>query len=233
MAADDKLETLVQRTLSDTGLPSSTPTRSRWQDPPREYFEQVSPTKLPEHTDAVIIGSGVTGCSVAYHMLEKGGTDISLTVLEAREICSGATGRNGGRISCTAVQDFDKYKQIFGSEAAEEIVRFEISHLEELRQFAGAIGQSTLEDVEFRSVTSVGIAFSEAVYMDLSRMLVAFEEAFPDLRGKYCIISKEDVEKVTIVLVCKPSILILARDIKFQIHLGLSPMKLVRCGVTD
>lgn len=44
----------------------------------------------------MIIGAGYTGSSLAYHILEKDvERKLKIVILEAREACSGATGRNG------------------------------------------------------------------------------------------------------------------------------------------
>lgn len=49
-----------------------------------------------ETTGMLIVGSGITGTSVAKHLLE-GQPDARVTIVEARTLCSGATGRNGGQ----------------------------------------------------------------------------------------------------------------------------------------
>ncbi|PVU96341.1 hypothetical protein BB561_001235 [Smittium simulii] len=95
--------------FKDPGLPHPTPTRSVWLDenPLKTYKASA---KLPEFSDIVIIGSGFSGTSVAYHLLVEPKTKLkpnallnksnipSVTLLEAREACGGATGRNGGHI---------------------------------------------------------------------------------------------------------------------------------------
>lgn len=50
---------------------------------------------LPLEADTVVVGSGLPGTLVAKHHLETW-PDRSIVVLEAREFCSGATGRNAG-----------------------------------------------------------------------------------------------------------------------------------------
>jgi hypothetical protein len=54
---------------------------------------------LPARADIVIIGAGYVGASIAHHLIEESvrcNRPIpSILILEAREACSGASGRNG------------------------------------------------------------------------------------------------------------------------------------------
>ena len=84
----------------DPGLPRSNPTVSSWQIPPSPLQNHRSTESLPTGlVDVVIIGSGLSGTSVAWHLLRgetlSKTTYLSTLMLEAREVCSGATGRNG------------------------------------------------------------------------------------------------------------------------------------------
>ncbi len=51
---------------------------------------------MTDSAGVVIIGGGVNGTGIAYHLAKKGYTDV--IVLEKSYICSGASGRNGGGI---------------------------------------------------------------------------------------------------------------------------------------
>ncbi len=56
---------------------------------------------LPSEADVVVIGAGYAGTSVVHHLLENEDfvkKSPSIVILEAREACSGATGRNGGHL---------------------------------------------------------------------------------------------------------------------------------------
>jgi NADH dehydrogenase FAD-containing subunit len=58
-----------------------------------------STEELPTQCDVLIIGAGYSGVATAYHLLDfdDGNEEAKPTIvmLEAREACSGATGRNG------------------------------------------------------------------------------------------------------------------------------------------
>jgi hypothetical protein len=80
----------------DPGLPRDNPTVSSWQVPPDALQKYTSSKTLPRDIlDVAIIGSGVSGTSVAWHLLHNTSKPLRTIILEARDVCSGATGRNG------------------------------------------------------------------------------------------------------------------------------------------
>lgn len=72
---------------------------SFWRSQPDTLDNHRSTETLPESSNIVIIGAGYTGAATAYHCLEQGQSTgrkkPSIMILEARQACSGATGRNG------------------------------------------------------------------------------------------------------------------------------------------
>ena len=86
-------------------LPSRQSTDSFWHSEPSPLLTAHRSTRnLPEKADVVIIGSGMTGASVAHYLLNNespsAGVDsngqkknLRVVMLEAREACWGATGR--------------------------------------------------------------------------------------------------------------------------------------------
>ncbi|EAL17431.1 hypothetical protein CNBM2350 [Cryptococcus deneoformans B-3501A] len=52
--------------------------------------------ELPREAEVVIIGSGISGSLCALSLLQGPDPPKSVVILEARELCSGATGRNAG-----------------------------------------------------------------------------------------------------------------------------------------
>ncbi len=84
-----------ERAAIPVTLPRPNPTTSYWQDPPdAEVADYLSNEKLPQVADTIIIGSGITGACTAWNLLQKSDHE-SVMMLEARQVCSGATGRNG------------------------------------------------------------------------------------------------------------------------------------------
>jgi sarcosine oxidase, subunit beta len=51
---------------------------------------------MRDRADVVVVGAGIMGLSVAYHLAERGVTDV--TVVDQGYLCGGASGRNGGGI---------------------------------------------------------------------------------------------------------------------------------------
>lgn len=72
---------------------------SFWRSQPDTLDNHRSTESLPESSDIVIVGSGYTGAATAYHCLVESQSaqakNPSIVILEARQACSGATGRNG------------------------------------------------------------------------------------------------------------------------------------------
>nr|POF04448.1 gamma-glutamylputrescine oxidoreductase [Quercus suber] len=80
-----------------------------WRSQLHPIDEYRSAADLPAECDIAIIGAGMSGVAAAYHIAQKcGSSKPSIVMLEARQVCSGATGRNGGhvKIKSTTQQEF-------------------------------------------------------------------------------------------------------------------------------
>ena len=66
--------------------------------------------------DVCVIGAGITGCSTALHLAEKG---YKVAVLEARRIGWGASGRSGGQLIFGYACDMDKLEAMLGPDDAQ------------------------------------------------------------------------------------------------------------------
>ena len=81
---------LNKRIEAPPGIPVPNPTLPLWTVP--ESTISTGDDPLPDSADIVVIGSGITGTSVAYTILSNGST-AKIVMLEARGVCSGGTGR--------------------------------------------------------------------------------------------------------------------------------------------
>lgn len=84
------LDTLNKRLKESPGLPVPNPTTPLWTIPKAPISSEGK--ALPSYADVIVIGSGITGASVAYHALKRD-AGLRVVIVEAREVCSGATGR--------------------------------------------------------------------------------------------------------------------------------------------
>jgi len=106
--------------------------------------------RLPERASAVVIGGGVSGASVAYHLAGLGWQDVLL--LERRQFACGTTWHAAGLIGTMRA-----------NESHARLTEYSMRLLEELEE---ETGQST----GFRQVGSISVAHSEARWEELRRV---------------------------------------------------------------
>ncbi|KAJ7758602.1 DAO-domain-containing protein [Mycena metata] len=82
--------------------------------------------ELPKAAEVVIIGSGMSGTLTAYELLTRSDPPKSIVILEARELCSGATGRNAGHCKPDQYRGFAKYSKLIGEEQAKKLLEHEL-----------------------------------------------------------------------------------------------------------
>lgn len=82
--------------MPDQGpVPVPNSTKPFWRRDVHELDSHRSTPDLPAESDVVIIGAGFAGAALAHYIYEDNPSPPSVTILEAREACSGATARNG------------------------------------------------------------------------------------------------------------------------------------------
>ncbi|KAL4887859.1 FAD dependent oxidoreductase [Aspergillus ambiguus] len=184
---------LLKQIEQDPQLPRQNPTIAAWQEPPHRLSDVQSDT-LPQTVDFAIIGSGITGCSVAKSVLENSlSGNKSVTVFEARRLTTGATSRNGGFLSSHAPTFFASFAETFGIESATKIGRFCERTLEEIRRVAKAEG--LYDECQIREVETAITANDSEGYNKLGESFRMFDEHVPENTRKCLPVSKEDAEK--------------------------------------
>jgi glycine/D-amino acid oxidase-like deaminating enzyme len=90
---------------------------------------------LPPQADVVLIGSGYTSAATAYYTLSK--DDVkrpSVLILEARDICSGATARNGGHVKPDVYFNAVLSEKMHGPQVAEQLTAFEMQQVFDVKR---------------------------------------------------------------------------------------------------
>lgn len=98
-------------------------------DPPDALANHNAEAALPTHADIVVIGSGYSGAAITHYLQKYSATQLDIVMLEARETCSGATGRNGGHLKPDAYYSYKKYKSMYGATEAEALLQFEAAQV--------------------------------------------------------------------------------------------------------
>ena len=171
---------VLKRLNSDPGLPVRNPTSSYWLfDSPFPSLAECKSHRLPKEADVVVIGSGITGAAVAKTVLQewaRKGEDKKLVVLEAREICSGATGRNGGHIKVSPYMAFHMLEKKYGTHRAAEILDFQMRHLDVLMDLCE---KESIQVAECRRVETVDVFLNSDVFKDTKQKIRQVNKFMP------------------------------------------------------
>ncbi|KAH6647891.1 FAD dependent oxidoreductase [Truncatella angustata] len=179
---------MEQRAAIPVTLPRANPTSSYWQTPPDDVADLRSTMGLPEKAEIVIIGSGITGASLAYNLLQYGRQDI--VMLEARQASSGATGRNGGNTKAASYRSFLQHAEEHGTETAVKIAKLELSNIREMHAFARAHAI----DCDSHPCETIDVFYDEAQWKESERAIQAMKKAMPDHPASvYKILTAEEV----------------------------------------
>ncbi|PYH46929.1 NAD(P)/FAD-dependent oxidoreductase [Aspergillus saccharolyticus JOP 1030-1] len=195
----------LNRAFADPGIPAPQGTPSFWLRNPHSSF-QIQSSSLPVEADIVIIGSGITGASIARTLLTHASTNRdqketaaaaaaaqpSILILDGRDICHGATGRNGGHILETA-EEFAYFEETYGVEAAIRTMRFRLAHLAELLQVAEEYGLS--EVAQARRVQFLSVYFDEARWAETVRSVRRLKECMPAETKEWMVYGKGEISE--------------------------------------
>ncbi|KAF2844802.1 FAD dependent oxidoreductase-like protein [Plenodomus tracheiphilus IPT5] len=132
---------MEDRSRIPVALPVNNPVPSYWHNPKSPLANVIEPetdrTTVPY--DYAIIGSGISGTMIAYNLLLLH-PDARVVMIEAREICSGATGRNGGHTKAASYRSYLQHVQELGKDEALKIARLEYENIVQTHGLAAELG---------------------------------------------------------------------------------------------
>jgi glycine/D-amino acid oxidase-like deaminating enzyme len=188
------LAKLLSQISQDPGPPRPNPTVAAWHDPPHPLAD-VQSEALPQTVDFAVLGSGITGCSVAKSLLENRlSGNKTVMVFDARRLTTGATSRNGGFLMGHAATFFASFANAFGVESAVQIARFVGRTLDEIMNVAKE--EDLHEECQIRDVQVVITCEGEEDLAKKGESFRMYQEHLPEYRGTYLPVSKEEAEKV-------------------------------------
>jgi len=119
-----------------------------WTPPPEKY-----PGRLPDKTDVLVIGGGIAGVSLAWHLAAR---RIDLVLVEREHVAWGASGRNAGFLLAGVAASYTEAVRAYGREKAREV--WEMTNENHDRMIEAARGQ----DVGHRRLGSAILPATEA-----------------------------------------------------------------------
>jgi gamma-glutamylputrescine oxidase len=102
-----------------------------WAPPPEKY-----PGRLPEKADVLIVGGGIAGTSLLWHLERK---RIAAVLVEREHVAWGASGRNAGFLLAGVASSYAEAVRFYGREKAREV--WEITNENHDRMIEAARGQ--------------------------------------------------------------------------------------------
>ena len=154
-------------------LPVPNSTTSFWRSTPHALDNHNTSPSLPSHADILIIGGGYAGISTAYHLLKSStpspsSPPTSIVLLEARQACSGATGRNGGHLRPDVANTAAVHAARHDARRAAQVARFELDHVGVLERLVA----DEAIDCDFERATSLDVYVADE---QVSRMKQRYE----------------------------------------------------------
>lgn len=160
----------------DPGLPVTKPLSSPWlQNNPFIDPSQYPPLTYHTMADILVIGMGISGASMAYHLAHSMPPGTRVILVDARGPAEGATGRNGGHLQPFVHRDFRRDVRDLGLEAALWIRRVEEEGVQEIRELGlgdpveqgGIVHVWTSEDEKQDALLDLAAAQEAGIAQDL------------------------------------------------------------------
>jgi glycine/D-amino acid oxidase-like deaminating enzyme len=163
----------------------------------------IQSATLPEEVDNIVIGSGIAGLGAARTLLDspEAGRQ-TVTVLEARNLCSGATGRNGGQLTRVPPTLYPFLSEYFGTEQAKKIFRYTVQGLEEMKALATGQGADVETESRYQPLEKFFAYYDEQSWRETVEGVEHYERENPEDKGIYNLVSKQECDAVSYTSGC-------------------------------
>ena len=137
-------------------------------------FDSAAEGPIVGHYDVAVVGGGFTGLSAARHLAKTG---VRVVVLEAGQVGSGASGRNGGHLNNGIAHSYLAAKSELGSERAKALYHAFDAAVDTIEQI---VGEEKIE-CDFRRAGKLKLASKPAHFGAIARNFeVVNREVDPD-----------------------------------------------------
>ncbi|KAJ4299485.1 hypothetical protein N0V90_004730 [Kalmusia sp. IMI 367209] len=171
---------IYEKGIIDPGEPVANSTKPYWLTEPSPIAKLQSP--WVDEADVVIIGSGMTAASLCRTLYsEKPG--IKIVLVEARDLCAGATGRNGGHMKAMSPGAWLDRKKAYGIKEALKVMKFEHAHVEEK---LACINENGIQ-ADHRRVEGLDVYHDEKTWRRAVDAVEDIRKHDPELGARYTI----------------------------------------------
>lgn len=118
-----------------------------------------------------------------------------MTILEARAICSGATGRNGGHIKAVPEVSYSDLEPLIGAERAREVCDFTLENVESLFEVAESLDPELQEYSEVRRVEALNVFTDDEGFARAREMVRKFDAENPRVAGRMRIVERDEMKE--------------------------------------
>ncbi|CAK7238279.1 hypothetical protein SEUCBS140593_010505 [Sporothrix eucalyptigena] len=125
--------------------------------------------------------------------------ELNITVLDARGLCAGATGRNGGHVKAVSPGVWYERKKHFGVKEALRIMAYEHSHVDYI---AECVRENNI-DCDLHLVEGLDVYHDTSIYSNAVSALEDLRKYDPSLASRYTVyMAREELDKRN----CRPHV---------------------------
>lgn len=180
---------------ADPGIPPTSSTASFWLSEPSPFlYNHRTTPDVPGDADIVIIGSGISGAMTARYLYEsRASPPPRIVMLEARQACWGATGRNGGHCK-PSVYGLTNPNQLAtylgGLEQVTKLMAFQQLCVSLVKEYVAA----EKVDCDYRAVPSCDVYFNEDNFKLARESIAVLEKQLPEFAAKLKVVTRDTHE---------------------------------------